>query len=264
MITVLGATGFIGCNIVKKLQQDNEQYFAPKRDENLLEKDLGNVIYCIGLTADFRTKPFETVDAHIITLQKILQNCKFKSLTYLSTTRVYIHANSMVAKEDDQIIVNPNNFEDLYNLTKLTGERLCLSSGKNTKIVRLSNVTSKPFYKSSSFLSQLIKQAEETKKVFLHQHIDSEKDYIHIDDVVDLVLKIAKNSKESVYNIGSGINTSNKKLLDELKKYYDFELILNSNANTIKFPVISNAKICSEFFYKPITIENQLKTIFKI
>ncbi|MES2850099.1 MAG: hypothetical protein V4685_13660, partial [Bacteroidota bacterium] len=92
MITVLGASGFIGSSIMKKLKEQNTQYFAPERNEVITNRDLGDVIYCIGLTADFRTKPFETVDAHVCKLKQVLNECTFNSLTYLSSSRVYINS----------------------------------------------------------------------------------------------------------------------------------------------------------------------------
>jgi len=35
--------------------------------------DPGHVIYCIGLTADFRQKPFETIEAHVSKLAEVAQ-----------------------------------------------------------------------------------------------------------------------------------------------------------------------------------------------
>src|SRR5437868_14664917 len=92
MITVLGASGFIGSHIVRELEQRGEKYYAPAKVETIWDKDLGNIIYCIGLTADFRTRPFDTVEAHVCKLNELLKRGRFDSLLYLSSTRVYIHS----------------------------------------------------------------------------------------------------------------------------------------------------------------------------
>ena len=38
MITVLGASGFIGSSIVKKLKEQEVPYFAQKRDEAIVNR----------------------------------------------------------------------------------------------------------------------------------------------------------------------------------------------------------------------------------
>lgn len=260
MITVLGATGFIGSNIISKLKADNIPFYAPSKTADLTQKDLGDVIYCIGLTADFRTKPFETVNAHVCILNQVLSTCRFSSLTYLSSTRVYINSIDSIATETDKVMVDPMNPEDLYTLTKLTGERLCLSSGQQTKIARLSNVVGKATA-STNFLSQLIDDIRQKGAVELSQTLSSAKDYIYIDEAVDLLIKIALHGKEKIYNLASGINTNNATIIENLQKHFSFNCTVHSNARELIFPIISNKKICSEFQYQPKKISEQFGMI---
>lgn len=261
MITVLGATGFIGSSIVKKLKEQNVPYFAPGRNELITKVDLGDIIYCIGLTADFRTKPFEAVDAHICKLNQVLSQCTFNSLTYLSSSRVYINSTNQVAFEEDKILVDPLNFEDLYTLTKLTGERLCLSSGKTARVARLSNVVGKQ--DSANFLTAVIDSIENESSVVLHQQLSSSKDYIFIDDVVDLLLEISVSGTESIYNVASGFNTSIQQIMDALSEYFDFSYSVNEGAGEVVFPVISNKKVCNEFSLIPKPFSENLKNMMK-
>ena len=44
LITVLGATGFIGRNLVKKLNEDGKTIYIPGRNEIIKDKFLGDVI----------------------------------------------------------------------------------------------------------------------------------------------------------------------------------------------------------------------------
>lgn len=258
MITVLGARGFIGSHIVKLLQRDNLPCYVPARNEALKDIDLGDIIYCIGLTADFRSKPFETVEAHVCKLNGILSQCRFSSLTYLSSTRVYINSGSGLAAETDKIMVDPMDPEDLYTLTKLTGERLCLSSGKNTKIARLSNVLGKAD-SPTNFLFQIINDIRQKGEVELQQTLSSAKDYIFIDDAADLLINIALHGKEKIYNVASGTNTTNEEIIENLQKYFSFNMAVNTNAREVIFPEILNNKICSEFQYQPKKIAEQFK-----
>src|SRR4051794_32673112 len=116
MITVLGAPGFIGRQLCERLRRTGREYMAPGRDEPLVEHALGDIIYCIGLTADFRTSPFDTVEAHVGRLFDTLQKCKFYSLLSLSSPRLY---NSMprIAREEDPIQIAPLNPDNLYNIS---------------------------------------------------------------------------------------------------------------------------------------------------
>src|SRR5215204_2623584 len=89
MFTILGASGFIGSRLAKRLGALGLEYQGVGRHDVLPAASLGNVIYCIGLTADFRSRPFDTVEAHVCKLLHVLRNCEFDLLLYLSSTRLY-------------------------------------------------------------------------------------------------------------------------------------------------------------------------------
>ena len=262
MITVLGAGGFIGSNLVNRLIKEGREVYAPVRGEALEGKNLGHVIYCIGMTADFRTKPFETVEAHVCVLNKILKECQFDSFTYLSSTRVYINSSKKIAEEEDKILVDPCDSDELYTLTKLTGERLCLSSGKNVKIVRLSNIFGNDFT-SDNFLTTIVRKIYAEGTFTLYSTLSSAKDYLFINDAVDLLINIAEKGKEKIYNVAAGLNTTNEEIITELKKYVAFSYNTAENAAEIKFPLISIKKIVTEFNFKPINITQQISILLK-
>lgn len=167
LITVLGASGFIGSHLVRKLKSQGYDYYAPEKDEDVSMRNLGNVIYCIGLTADFRAKPFDTVDAHVCYLLKVLKQYKFDSFLYLSSTRVY-GIREDTAYEEDIIHNQPLDFSDLYNISKIMGESLCFAAGKDKmRVVRLSNVYGYDS-KSENFIFSLIRDALREKKIVLN------------------------------------------------------------------------------------------------
>lgn len=250
MITILGASGFIGSHIVKLLQKDRAEFYAPARNEDLNTNNLGDIIYCIGLTADFRSKPFETVEAHVCKLLDILKNNVFNSLTYLSSARVYINCKEKEVNENSIIPVNPHEPEDLYTLTKLTGERICLSSGKKVKIARISNVYGND-NTSENFLTDVIKRILLEQAVSFNVLPSSAKDYISVNDVASLLIKIAAFGKSLMYNIASGLNTSNAEIITELKKQLHFDVSVQAGSKAVVFPLINIDKIKQEFSYTP-------------
>ena len=262
MITVLGANGFIGSHIIALLKNNNEQFYAPERNESLKNKNLGDIIYCIGLTADFRFKPFETVEAHVTKLANVLQNCIFNSLTYLSSSRVYINCPDNEVNEVSVIPINPQDPDELYTLTKLTGERICLSSGKKVKIVRLSNVYGEE-KESDNFLTNVINKILRDKVVSFSLLPSSAKDYINIDEATALLVKIASHGQSKIYNVGSGFNTTNAELIASLHKLLQFDVDLTNATKAIIFPVMNIEKIKQEFNYAPTNIITFIQHMIK-
>lgn len=261
--SVFGFNGFIGSNMVDFLRnQKIECDEIDPNDPQVFEKNLGHVIYCIGVTGDFRKKPFDTVEAHVCLLSKILKQCKFDSFLYLSSTRIYY--NSITTDEDNvQIITNPNKFEDIYNISKIMGESLCLASNKqNIRIARLSNVVGDNV-KTDNFLTSLIHDAVINKKIILHTTVESEKDYVFVNDVVEILSKIALEGKNKIYNIASGENIKVKEIIEELIKNVNCEVCFSSDSNENIFPKINIKKITEEFNYKPTPILNKITKIIK-
>tara|TARA_B110001450_G_C17666438_1_gene499747 strand:- start:1696 stop:2532 length:837 start_codon:yes stop_codon:yes gene_type:complete len=249
MITVLGSSGFIGSQIVKDLRIKNIDYFAPKRDAIIQNQNLGDIIYCIGLTADFRTRPHDTITAHVSYLNDLIQNNNFNSLTYLSSTRVYIHNKNTDERSD--IIVSTSDPFDFYNSTKITGELLALNSGKkNIKIARLSNVFGMDF-ESNNFITSITKDALTSDLITLRTTAKSSKDYISVLDVSEMLIQLAQLNKSGIYNVSKGKNTENRIILNRLKELTGCVIKYDDDAVDIIFPVIVNTKIVNELNYSP-------------
>ena len=257
--TVLGAAGFIGSSLVQWLLSQGFSCWAPGRTEGVLGRPLGHAIYCIGLTADFRERPYDTVRAHVCHLLDVLEKADFASLLYLSTTRVYRDATTTL--EDGALPVNPLQPDDLYNISKIMGESLCLASGRpNIRIARLSNVYGRDF-SSDNFLSYVIREAMERHKVILQGTMASEKDYVHIDDVVRLLPQISMSGKHQIYNIASGVNTTNRALMELVQRSTGCAVEVAEGATTGVFPVIRIDRIQSEFGFAPSLILDSLERI---
>jgi len=245
MFTVLGASGFVGRNLVQHLEKLGHEVFAPPRNHSdILSRPLGHVIYCIGLTADFRQRPFDTVAAHVSVLATVLEHASFDSFLYLSSTRVY--AKSTDTRETAVLPVDSSDPSDLYNLSKLMGESLCLNSGRRVaRVVRLSNVIGfDPT--SSNFLASLIREAL-SGRIQLRSALASAKDYIAIDDVLELLPRIAVDGKAFIYNVASGRNIANHVLVEDLVELTDCIVEVVDDAPLIAFPAIDVTRLRDEF-----------------
>lgn len=208
-VTVLGASGFIGRHLVARLRADGIACDAPPRhDADLLRRPLGRVIYAIGLTSDFRSRPMDTVEAHVCLLRSLLAHGDFDSLTYLSSTRVY--AGAADTRESATLRVNPNDPSDLYNLSKLMGESLCLHAGRpGAKVARLSNIVGLRDA-PDSFIDQLLEEGARDGGITLRTALSSRKDYLHIDDAVAQIIAIALSDATGIFNVAHGRGVENR------------------------------------------------------
>lgn len=260
--TVLGATGFIGRNLVEFLRTQNLIVNAPDHHQpdwlkQLLSDDLGHVFYCIGLTANFRQRPFDTVEAHVCLLKKILEQGRMDSLTYLSSTRIY--ENAVGTDETTMLQGIPSNPEHLYNISKLMGESLCLASSNKTKIVRLSNVYGNDI-NSQNFLTSVLKEAVQNSSVQFLTTPQSSKDYISITEVVRLLPRIAIDGVHSLYNLATGQNTTNANIAIGLERE-GVKTSFSEDSKHWSFPKIDVARLNSEFGLVANTLERDLPNL---
>jgi nucleoside-diphosphate-sugar epimerase len=251
MITIFGHKGFIGSQIVKEAERRKLDYFLPARDENVRGKDLGKIIYCIGLTADAKKKPFETINAHINKLSEIIQLCHFEDITYASSTRVYVHGSGL-ASESEPVSVDVSDPFELFNLTKLTAEALLVNTVANFKSVRYSNVYGTDI-NSENFLTTIITEALDKGSVILQTTADSAKDYISVYDAARITVDISLRGKQKIYNVASGINTTNGEIMNKIKEVLNCEIYYANNARQIIFPAINIQRIKEEFEFQPST-----------
>ena len=261
--TVLGASGFIGFHLANYLKKHEKNVYTPSRseldDRSYLEKELAHVFYCIGVTADFRKRPVDTVAAHVSKLLEVIKFGKFKSLIYLSSTRIY--QRSRITIEDQAISVDPANFDHLYDISKLMGESLCLSiSDKNIRIVRLSNVVGAGD-KSDNFLNAIIRDAIVKNRVTLKTSLNSSKDYVFIGDVIHILPEIAQHGKHRIYNVAYGDNITNKALMDTISQITGCTYNVKNVPRMRVFPQISIKRLRDEFQYNPVNILDKIDNI---
>jgi len=251
--TVIGAGGFIGAALCERLEISGAEVFRPPRDSaEIFARPLGHVIYAAGVTADFRERPFDTVRANTCLIADVLERADFEALVYLSSARIYRHAEH--TGEDAVIYLRPNDPEDLYDLTKLTAEALCSASKRpRVRVVRLTNVVG-PDFRSKNFLFDLIRSACDDGVINLRTALRSEKDYVRLDDVLDLLPRIATSSRHACYNVGAGRNLSHADIINPILARSGARLSVAENAAAVALRPINIARLENEFNYRPRSV----------
>ncbi len=263
--TVLGGGGFIGKELVASLKErSGATVYAPSRDDGIdisgaiLGRDLGHVFYCIGLTASFRSRPFDTVEAHVCLLRRLLGEGRFDSLTYLSSTRVY--EGAATTNESAVLQVSPNNPEHLYNLSKLMGESLSLSSGHTTRVARLSNVFGRAM-PPQNFIGQVLTEAKKTGHVRFLTAPQSVKDYVSVTDIIRWLPQIAQQGSLTIYNLASGENTSNAEIAFLLEQK-GVAVTYAVDAPEWSFPIVDTGRLAKEFGTAQFSLSSEFDYLF--
>jgi nucleoside-diphosphate-sugar epimerase len=208
-------------------------------------RNAGHVIDCIGLTGDFRARPHDTAEAHVGVTARCLAGLRFDSFLFLSSTRVY--ARAAATHEDTELTCAPADPSDLYNLTKLAGEALCLTDPRPAvRVVRLSNVYGGGM-PADTFLGQLLREGGATGAVRLLQSAESSKDYVSLAQVTRLLPAIATGGKHRLYNLAAGSNTSHAAIAAGLHRCFGWHVDFAPGAPTLRFPPINSARLDAEF-----------------
>jgi nucleoside-diphosphate-sugar epimerase len=247
--TILGASGFIGAALAADLRARGLRVLAVTRGglPGLLASGApcGHVIHCIGLTGDFRAHPLDTAEAHVGLVGRFLAELDFRSFLYLSSTRVYARAEH--GREDVALAVQPNAPGDLYNITKLAGEALCLSDPRPAvRVARLSNVYG-PGMGVDGFLGQVLAEGAAHGRVILGQSLRSAKDYVALADVLAALCGIAERGAARLYNVASGLNTTHDAIAAALAACMGWRFSVRENAAALRFPRIDITRLATEF-----------------
>lgn len=260
MITVLGAHGFIGTHLIRHLRASGVAFQAPGREESLRGRDLGRIIDCAGVTADFRTRPYDTVEAHVCRLVDLVRHCAFDSFVYLSSTRLYKDHPSQKAQEEHDISVNPAGPGGLYNLSKAMGEAVVHTLGDRGRVVRLSNVYGEGS-ETHNFLASIVTDALVTGEVVLQTSLESAKDYVSVADVVRLLPRIASEARERVYNVASGVNVTNGEITSAIARLTGCRVSVRPDAETWLYPKIDIDRARNELGFTPSALLDDLPAL---
>jgi nucleoside-diphosphate-sugar epimerase len=212
--TIVGARGFIGRGLGAALRASGCETTSIAHRDPLPPGDLGHVIYASGVSSSVAEDASYAFGAHVEGVRRLLDGGRFTSLLYLSSTRVYDAASG--SAEDAAITLTPAGGRDLYRITKVAGEALCLAHpAPAVRVARLSNVAGENF-DSPLFLSDVLRQAARDRRVAVRTTRESAKDYITLGEACRYLPAIALAGRERIYNVAAGANVENGAIFDVL------------------------------------------------
>ena len=225
-ILVTGSSGFIGRKVVEKLPKlgvitdyDNSIRVNLENIEEVMKiNSADTVIHLAGKTPKKELKWNDYFSNNISSTSNILEYCVKKNVKKLIYVSNYIYGNPKYSPIDENHPINPHN---AYSESKYLAERLCKfycdKTNLNLIILRPFNIYGESM-NEGFLLSNLINSVKTNEKVTIINK-DSRRDLLHVDDFVDLILKIKDyNCKFEIFNVGTGISSSFNEIIEKIEK----------------------------------------------
>lgn len=252
-VLVTGAAGFIGANLVKRLVNENYEVYIllrPTSDlwriKDVVDKlkihygDLTNLEEIKKILQEVKPTGIFHLAASIIMHGVVNSYENLIKDNILGTVNLVNAANEI----DYEFFINTGTFfeygpkdtplketdmcepAELYSISKLACTLYCqtVARAKNKPIITFRFVAPfGPYIQKGRLIYNIIVNALQDKDIALTQP-EITRDYIYVDDIVDLYLEAAGKAgqyKGEVFNLGSGAKITVKHIVDEVLKFTD-------------------------------------------
>lgn len=249
-VLVTGGMGFIGIHLVARLLSDGYKVIVLQKPElrnvpdtwegqvevvwddvRYLERygemlrNVAAIYHLAGVSGVRRsyTYPQESLSANNEATIGLLEACRNYNpqvhIIYPSTRLVYGEVKSIPVNEQSE--VRPNS---IYALHKLTCEHYfelySTMYGIKSTILRIANPYGPALWTNSQYgiINWFISEALNDRCITVYGDGQQVRDYIFIDDLVDLLCLVVDKGSTGIYNVGSGQGTS---LVDAVRLIID-------------------------------------------
>jgi nucleoside-diphosphate-sugar epimerase len=272
MILITGINGFIAKNLyntlINNIKLNKDDIIGTTKEEStniteILNEKKPETIYHIGSEIYNNDKMFES---NILLTYKILEYCRtaknLKRLIIFGSSSEYGRKNKPISEEDN---LEPDT---IYEGTKSACTMLARSYSFTYKIpiiiIRPFTIYG-PNEKENKFMQIIMKKIiNNDKTISVSKGVH---DYVYIDDFVNALIEIVNNNNNifDIINIGSGIQTSNKEIIDIFEKTFDYKfdtyLNLESKVYDTECWVCNNNKL-NKYYKNRISIEKGIKILY--
>ncbi len=271
-ILVTGHEGVIASNLIKKLtnceiiiDSINGKRIDLQNNEEVMKIEPVDTVIHLGGKTEKGLEWKEYFENNIIGTLNILKYCIKKNIKKIIFVSSYVYGNPKYSPIDEQHQISPHN---LYTKSKFLAEELCkIYSEKyklNVIILRPFNIFARSMNKNY-LISNLIESIN-TKKTVTITNRTSKRDFLYIDDFIELILKIKDyDFKYEIFNVGSGISYSFDEVIEIIEKNTSKKLNLeykNDDESYIQNITADNSKITKILDWKPeLTFEEGLQKL---
>ena len=271
-ILVTGHKGIIATHLIKKLTNceiitdsiNGKRVNLQDNEEVMKIEPVDMVIHLAGKTKK-GLEWEEYFENNVIGTLNILKYCVEKNIKKIIFVSSYVYGNPKYLPIDEQHPIAPHN---LYTKSKFLAEELCKKFSEmhdlNVIILRPFNIFAKTMNKDN-LISKLITSIN-TKKIVTITNRNSKRDFLYIDDFIELILKIKDHDfKYEIFNIGSGISYSFDEVIEMIEKSTSKKLNLeyeNDVQSYIENITADNSKITKMLNWQPrLTFEEGLQKL---
>ena len=283
-ILVTGATGQIGSFLIERLVKENAEIFAVGRSKNELReiqpfvesqkikflecditneksikknsKFLNDIDFFVHLSSGYRfdlsnsmTSNHHTIEHDLKGTIKILKEFKnLEGIIFASSISIYGKPEYLPVDEDCS--VNPNHF---YGVGKFGAEKILQSFASKNKIpltiLRIAAVVGER-NRSNQIIPICVNKALKNETINVNEK--SSRDYIHIFDLIEFLIRAIKKNKNDILNIGSGEKTSADKIIKKIINLSNSKSKITYSKKTIGYDLIYNiSRAVKNLHYKP-------------
>ena len=271
-ILVTGHEGVIASNLIKKLtnceiiiDSINGKRIDLQNNEEVMKIEPVDTVIHLGGKTEKGLEWKEYFENNIIGTLNILKYCIKKNIKKIIFVSSYVYGNPKYSPINEQHPVLPHN---LYTKSKFLAEELCRDYSErfnlNVIILRPFNIFARSMNKNY-LISNLIESIN-TKKTVTITNRTSKRDFLYIDDFIELILKIKDyDFKYEIFNVGSGISYSFDEVIEIIEKNTSKKLKLeykNDDQSYIQNITADNSKITKILDWKPeLTFEEGLQKL---
>ena len=257
-IIILGGTGFLGQQLLKKLNQkhlsykllihekimnDDSCFFGDITDENFLENYISDSDVIVNLIGQENKHMFEQ---NIKGSYNLLNSAiKKKNIKIIFSSSILVYGESVKQMSDEIDLPKPTSD---YGIIKLLSENIygvySRLFGLDVTILRFSNIYGPQ--KESGIITKCIRAIKKQNTITLNQNGTQTRDFIHVDDAVEAILSVLKHQPSGfeIFNISSSIGIQINQIVNLIEKYTGKTIPTKfvNEIHDIKFIVGNNLK----------------------
>jgi UDP-glucose 4-epimerase len=240
---VTGGAGFVGTNLIKRLLKDGHEVvsidnYSTGKKEN--EQD-GCIYYDYDLSYSYIRDDGDSYDVifHMAALARIQPSLKHPYKTIYNNFTSTLHILEYGRKNNIKVVyagsssVHHGLYESPYAWSKFSGEDLCkLYSnvyGTDVSICRFYNVYGTHQIEDGTYATMLgifQRQYREGNPLTITGDGEQRRDFTHIDDIVNGVVKSSEQSfRSEIFELGRGVNFSINEIVNMFGEDYPREYI---------------------------------------